>query len=1569
MLNLSLHKLYLMRKIATIFFCFFNLFVLAQESNLKENILKGNEANNYLSGSELVRFYAYTQVPSYIKFRGNSSISESQGEAWLTKFAKLAEEGGLKLIRKEADELGYTHYRFVQMYKGYEIFGTTYILHFRNGFLVSANGLLYDHVSIQELVLNEKECLDKALKFVNADVYKWQIPEEEAQAKYEFEVEKIRKSPTYFPKGELKIIPVDGNFQSMNRAFRLSYVFDIYADEPMDRSEIFVDAQNGKINFKNSLIMHADANGRAKTAYSDTQNIKTDSVSPVYFRLRETGRGNGIQTFNLNKGTNYGAATEFIDSNNFWNNVNTNKDEYATDAHWGSEMTYDYFWIKHNRNSIDNAGFLLKSYVHYSTNYTNAFWNGSYMTYGDGASPYLPLVAMDIAGHEIAHGLTSNTSNLIYSYESGALNESFSDIFGVAIDFFARPNLANYLMGDGIGGAPFRNMANPNQYSNPDTYLGSFWYAGSADNGGVHSNSGVQNYWFYLLINGGLGKNDKNDSFWVQRLGIDTAGKIAFRNNTYYLTPTSQYADARFYAIQSAIDLYGPCSKAVISTTNAWHAVGVGARFDSAVVANFTTNATIACSAPQTIRFTNLSNNGYTFKWKFGTGDSSALINPSYKYLTNGKFTVTLIADGGACGVDTVVKTNWIELDPHNDCIAYMGDTMSNQCFGTLYDDGGPSNSYATNKTQAYTISPTSASSIALQFYDFDVEAGTSAGTCNYDYVQLHNGTSTAAASLGKFCNTNRPVGTPYTSGSSATINMLSDPAVTGRGFELKWQCTVPNAKPSVRFSANTLVSCDGKIDFKDETYNSPTTWNWSFGDGGSSSLKNPSYTYQNSGVFNVRLIANNAFGSDTFTKQAYITINKPNLPIVSDTLKKRCNYGSLLFNASGAGNIEWFDSVNSSNILYTGNNFTTPSIFTSRHYYVQSRVINATKNYGPVDTNIGTGGYHTALPPTYMIFDASMPCKLVSVKVRANSSKMRRFQLLDRLGVVLKDTIIMINTGTQTVNLNFNIPMGNDLRLGIHKDSSAGLYRNTAGASYPYTDASGLIKIKGHSLNSTAPSAYYYFYNWIVQENDCISSRVKVRAQIQQPIVLKNLDTFNCSGSSILLKPSGNDIDSIYWTSGSTSASTRTVAPTTTTNYFYSAFNLCGEFKDTVTISSLANPQINFISNDTLICKGQSVQLKSKGSSTPLWKNLGITDTSVFVSPSVNTIYPIEIANSCGTARDTIKVNVVDTPSLIARTDTSICLGNSILLTATSNFPIRWYPMNTLGASITMTPIINTSYYAEVNTSCGIKRDTVNINILQVPNLSVTNDTSICYGNNIALKAKSTVIPFWNNQGFSDTIMNVSPSINTIYPVQASNICGVIKDTILVTVLNKPIINILSDSLLTCINNNVILMANSTHTVNWKPSGTVGNHDTIVASTTTKYYAESQNSCGKVSDSILLAVETTPPVIVTSRDTIICRGQSTPLSVIANGTIYWNELSTSANKVNVSPMNSMNYTIQANNVCGISRDSIKVRVDSVLNLNVSNDTSVCAGSLAKLNYVGGINIPKSNRFPKFCQI
>ena len=206
------------------------------------------------------------------------------------------------------------------------------------------------------------------------------------------------------------------------------------------------------------------------------------------------------------------------------------------------------------------------------------------MTYGDGDGVnYGPLVSLDIVGHEIAHGVTEYSANLVYSYESGALNESFSDIFGESIENFAQGN-NDWLMGDHIGaggsGGALRSMSNPNAYNQPDTYLGTNWYSGSGDNGGVHYNSGVQNFWFYLLSVGGNGTNDNGDSYSVSAIGMDTAASIAYRNLAVYLNSNSQYDDARAGAIQAAIDLYGAGSAEEIAVTNAWHAVGVGAAYD-----------------------------------------------------------------------------------------------------------------------------------------------------------------------------------------------------------------------------------------------------------------------------------------------------------------------------------------------------------------------------------------------------------------------------------------------------------------------------------------------------------------------------------------------------------------------------------------------------------------------------------------------------------------------------------------------------------------------------------------------------------------------------------------------------------------------------------------------------------------------------------------------------------------------------------------------------------------------------------------------------------------------------
>lgn len=431
--------------------------------------------------------------------------------------------------------------------------------------------------------LSEEIALQSALSFVGAESYKWQNKDEEEFIKKE----NNDASASFAPKGEL-VYYSDPTDEKLND-LRLAYKFDIYSEKPLSRQYVFVDAKNGKVLGVDAIIHDVNAPGTATTAYSGNRNIVTDSYNGSY-RLRETGRNGGtpVETYNLKKGTSYSAAVDFTDTDNVWNNVNTNKDQYATDAHWGAEMTVDYLYTKFGRKSIDNNHFAIKSYVHYSTNYFNAFWDGSRMTYGDGSSSTnggKPLTAIDVCGHEIAHGMTSKTANLVYQRESGALNEGFSDIFGNSIERWARPTQASWTLGEDFSYV-IRDMANPNAYGQPDTYLGTYWKATTTsgcaspsqanDYCGVHTNSGVLNFWYYLLVTGGSGTNDKGFAYNVSGIGLDKAAAIAYRTLTTYLISTSTYANARTYSLQAAADLYGAGSNEVTQVTNAWNAVGVG---------------------------------------------------------------------------------------------------------------------------------------------------------------------------------------------------------------------------------------------------------------------------------------------------------------------------------------------------------------------------------------------------------------------------------------------------------------------------------------------------------------------------------------------------------------------------------------------------------------------------------------------------------------------------------------------------------------------------------------------------------------------------------------------------------------------------------------------------------------------------------------------------------------------------------------------------------------------------------------------------------------------------------
>jgi Zn-dependent metalloprotease len=259
----------------------------------------------------------------------------------------------------------------------------------------------------------------------------------------------------------------------------------------------------------------------------------------------------------------------------------------AVDAHWGMERTHDFYTQVFNRNSYDGNGGVVKNYMNgvFPTAFTQnnaAALPFPYfsMVYGLGdGQPFSPFVGIDVMGHEFTHMVTelNGHGGLNYEDESGALNESFSDIMGTCIEFFAEGTNANWLLGEDCffpsTTNSLRSMSNPKSADmpQPDTYEGDFW-----DLSDPHFCSGVQNKWFYLLVKGGTGTNDKNDSYNVHGIGIEQAQQITYRNLTNYLTPDATFMDSYNGSIKAAKDLYGETSNAYHSVRNAWYAVGIG---------------------------------------------------------------------------------------------------------------------------------------------------------------------------------------------------------------------------------------------------------------------------------------------------------------------------------------------------------------------------------------------------------------------------------------------------------------------------------------------------------------------------------------------------------------------------------------------------------------------------------------------------------------------------------------------------------------------------------------------------------------------------------------------------------------------------------------------------------------------------------------------------------------------------------------------------------------------------------------------------------------------------------
>ena len=444
------------------------------------------------------------------------------------------------------DELGVDHVRFDRSYRGLPVHGGDFVVHGAAA-EEAFTAMVEQPISISHL------------PSLSASAAK-QLGEREFKGKRDLEDSKAR-------------LVVYANDSAPTLAYEV-VTTGTSQDGTPSVLHTFVDAHQGSTLDSYDEIETAGVVGSGKTIHSGTVPLNLNQNGASY-ELVDTRHGNG-RTVDMKNGTGATGTLITSTSSTFGNSTKTDSKSAAADAHYGAAVTWEYYKTVHGRNGIGNDGKPAETRVHYGSNYNNAFWSDSCfcMTYGDGDGTQLaPLVAIDVAGHEMTHGVTSRTAKLVYSKDSGGLNEATSDIFGTAVEFFAgnTTDAGDYLIGEKImlvGTNKFlRSMMSPTLDGRSIDHFSK--YKSSMD---VHFSSGIANNFFYLISEGGTNKTSGKA---VPKIGRAKAEKIWYRALTAYFTSTTTFSIARAHTLRAAKDLYGATGPEVAAVTAGWNAVGV----------------------------------------------------------------------------------------------------------------------------------------------------------------------------------------------------------------------------------------------------------------------------------------------------------------------------------------------------------------------------------------------------------------------------------------------------------------------------------------------------------------------------------------------------------------------------------------------------------------------------------------------------------------------------------------------------------------------------------------------------------------------------------------------------------------------------------------------------------------------------------------------------------------------------------------------------------------------------------------------------------------------------------
>ncbi len=606
-----------MRTVTKLTFLF--LFVCTVKAAAQPSVQKLKE-DLILSNSTLIEDFKIDktiQSQAAILLSRNASLPINNINSWLNTNLKLRANTDALIVKDNPVKLGiFEVQKFQQMYKGLKVEHGIINATAKNGNTTMLQMEFYPVENDFRIspTISMEAARGFAFQVIPAEVYAWQ------------------SAPNLvpIPEGELLIIADFTN----NFKMTLAYKFEIYAVKPLDRAYVYINAENGKLILKDNIIKHGNANGVANTRYSGDQTIVTDfqagAPAGSQYRLRQTRDGHDIRTLDYQyldeSPANTFAAKDFTDNDNNWTNaefgdsaVSANLDDAALEAHFNMQIVNDYWKEIHQRNSWNNANGNIISYIHVTQNgnfMDNAYWNGNAMFFGDGdGANDPPQTSIDDCGHELGHAICQTTSALVYRWESGAINESFSDIWAACITNYLKKKyptipgnkniwrLFEETSGPKNAIPGLRDMANPLLFGNPGTYKDTLWKAasfdvcpnpkggaGGNDNCGVHTNSGVLNKWFYLITQGGNGTNFFHTPYNVVGMQFGKSDSIAYLTELN-LTPNAGYKTTRNVSVNAAITLFGDNAEAQ-TVRNAWLAVAVDtAIFDMSNTSAFLSNS------------------------------------------------------------------------------------------------------------------------------------------------------------------------------------------------------------------------------------------------------------------------------------------------------------------------------------------------------------------------------------------------------------------------------------------------------------------------------------------------------------------------------------------------------------------------------------------------------------------------------------------------------------------------------------------------------------------------------------------------------------------------------------------------------------------------------------------------------------------------------------------------------------------------------------------------------------------------------------------------------------------